>query len=218
MRRLDITGERYGRLVAIRRIDGDIRSRWVLKCDCGNLAEVLLSNIRTGQVISCGCAGSQRTIGERSLKHGHAVGRRKSKTAAAWRNAKTRCFNKRHAKYPAYGGRGITMCPEWADDFSAFLRDMGECPDGLTLERIEVDGNYEPGNCRWATVAEQHTNKRNSINVGPLPLKRYASEVGVDYKRLHYRMRRHDETPQQATAWLLKRRPLGRNKKHAASG
>lgn len=206
MKRLDITGERYGKLVAVRRLPEHALSRWVLRCDCGNKTEAYLSNVRSGQVQSCGCAGSQATIGARSLKHGHSVGFRKSRTAAAWRNAKTRCFNKKNAKYPAYGGRGITMNPEWANDFSAFLRDMGECPDGLTLERIDVNGNYEPGNCRWATKQEQHTNKRDSIRVGTMTLKNYAVSVGVDYKRIHYRMNRYGETPQQAAKWLIKRR------------
>jgi len=160
MKRLDITGERYGKLVAVRRLPNPIASRWVFICDCGNKTAALLSNVRGGQIQSCGCAGSRATIGARSLKHGHSIGFKKSRTAAAWRNAKTRCFNKRNAKYPAYGGRGITMCLEWANDFSAFLRDMGECPEGLTIERIDVNGNYEPSNCCWATWETQQKNKR----------------------------------------------------------
>lgn len=205
MKRLDITGERYGKLVAVRRLPEHTISRWVFRCDCGNKTEALLSNIRSGQIQSCGCAGSQATIGARSLKHGHSVGFQKSKTAMAWRNAKTRCFNKKGRSYPHYGGRGIIMCDEWADDFRAFLRDMGECPDGLTLERIDVNGDYEPGNCCWATTAEQGVNRRNSIHVGTMPLKKYASSIGVDYKRLHYRMTRYGETPQEAAKWFFKR-------------
>ena len=163
MKRLDITGERYGKLVAIRRLAQHTTSRWVFKCDCGNKTEAFLSNVRTGQVRSCGCAGSQKSIGARSLKHGHSIGFRKSRTAMAWRNAKTRCFNKKNVKYPAYGGRGITMCQEWANDFSTFLRDMGECPEGLTLDRIDVNGNYEPGNCRWTTWKVQSSNRRKKL-------------------------------------------------------
>lgn len=215
MKRLDITGERYGKLVAVRRLPKHTLSRWVLRCDCGKKTEAYLSNVRSGQVQSCGCAGSQATIGTRSLKHGHSVGFKKSKTAAAWRNAKTRCFNKKGRNYPQYGGRGIIMCDEWANDFRAFLRDMGECPEGLTLERVYVNGNYEPGNCCWATTAEQGVNRRNSIHVGAMPLKKYASSIGVDYKRLHYRMRRYSETPQEAAKNIIKRRRCPRSTRHA---
>lgn len=164
MKQLNITGERYGKLVAIKRLpECGTRSRWKLLCDCGKETTALLGNLRKGDIKSCGCAGSRKTIGERSIKHGHGIGYRKSRTAAAWRNAKTRCFNKRCAKFPAYGGRGITMCQEWASDFRAFLRDMGECPDDLTLERINVNGNYEPGNCEWIPHAMQAKNRRNTI-------------------------------------------------------
>jgi hypothetical protein len=216
MRRLDITGERYGRLVATERIDGLTCSRWKFKCDCGNQTTALLSNIRTGQIKSCGCAGSRTTIGLRSTKHGHSFGYRKSRTAASWRNAKTRCFNQANHNYPLYGGRGITMCQEWVEDFRAFLRDMGPCPRGHTLDRIDVNGNYEPGNCRWATPTVQANNKRDTIRVDGLPLKDYAISTGIDYKRLHYRMTRHGETPQQAAEWF-KLRKIGRNSKRTVA-
>lgn len=216
MKRLDITGERYGKLVAVRRLPTHTPSRWVLKCDCGNKTEALLSNLRSGQVQSCGCAGSQATIGARSLKHGHSAGFRKSRTATAWRNAKTRCFNKKNAKYPAYGGRGITMCPEWAEDFSTFLRDMGECPEGLTLERIDVNGNYEPGNCCWATMREQHNNKRDSIRSSGVSLKEFAAATGLRYQNLHRRIKRYGETPEEAAAWYeAKRLRSAQSRTHA---
>lgn len=163
MKRLDVTGERYGKLIAVSRIDGCTISRWNFICDCGKETSALLSNVRGGQIKSCGCAGSRTTIGQRTTKHGHSVGYQKSRTVAAWRNAKTRCFNKNNAKYPAYGGRGITMFQEWVDDFRAFLRDVGECPGNLTLERIDVNGNYEPGNCTWIPREMQAKNRRNTI-------------------------------------------------------
>jgi hypothetical protein len=218
MKRLDISGERYGKLLALQRIEGAKGSRWIFKCECGRETSALLSNVRGGSVRSCGCAGSRSTIGLRSVRHGHSVGFKKSKTATAWRNAKTRCFNPKHEKYAAYGERGITMCKEWADDFRVFLHDMGECPSGLTLERIDVDGNYEPGNCRWATPTEQSFNKRESITVSSMPLKSYAAAVGVSYKRLHYRIAKHGETPQEAARWYITRRRPEQNKTHTSVG
>lgn len=207
MQRLDITGERYGRLIAVSRIPGTAPSRWRFKCDCGGKTTALLSNIRTGQIISCGCAGSRQTIGRRSLKHGHSVGFQKSRTAAAWHNAKTRCFYEKGEGYANYGGRGITMCEEWADDFGAFLRDMGECPDGLTLERDDVNGNYEPGNCRWATMQDQQNNRRDSIvRTEGMPLKDFAASLGLKYKSLCRRISLYGESPEEAAAWYATKR------------
>lgn len=155
-------------------------------------------------------APSRTTIGLRSTKHGHSTGFRKSRTAASWHNAKTRCFNSMNAKYPQYGGRGITMCQEWAQNFMVFLRDMGECPDGLTLERIDVNGNYEPGNCRWATNREQSRNKRNTVFVeiggNRITLTEFAATSGVSYKYLHYRMQRHGESAEVATLRIIAKR------------
>ena len=212
MRRLDVTGERYHSLIAIKRIPSKYGTRWSFACDCGGMTDAFLSNVRTGKIRSCGCLSSRNTMGQRSTKHGHSVGFKKSKTRMAYGNAKNRCFNPNSEKFLQYGGRGITMCDEWVSDFRAFLRDMGECPVGLTLDRINVNGNYEPGNCRWATPTVQANNKQNSIRVGDYTLKEYAASVGVKYKRLHYRIKRHGETPEQAVAWF-KSRLLARNSK-----
>lgn len=92
--------------------------------------------------------------------HGHSVRYQETPTYRSWRMMRTRCQNPNYDGFHDYGGRGITVCPEW-NAFEGFLADMGERPEGTTLDRIDVDGNYEPGNCRWATVSEQNRNMRH---------------------------------------------------------
>jgi hypothetical protein len=165
VRRLDLTGERFGKLVAIKKLPTPAHlkkaavSIWRCRCDCGNTITARMGNLRNGHTTSCGCARRER-CGLHSLRHGHTSGRTATRTFRSWSHAKARCFTKTDAKYPDYGGRGITMCDAWRSDFMNFLRDMGECPEGHSIDRINNDGNYEPGNCRWATPLEQARNKR----------------------------------------------------------
>jgi hypothetical protein len=192
MRALDITRQRYGFLVAIERVSlpgavGGIR--WKFKCDCGNETIKRIDSVRRGHTQSCDCRSSRRIIGERSTTHGHSAARTRSRTLAAYKNAKSRCFNKNVGKYPAYGGRGITMCTRWKSSFSAFLADMGECPPGLTLERKDVNKNYEPGNCIWADWNTQHNNKRNTVYITykgkRIPLKQFCRETKLSWARIN---------------------------------
>ena len=152
-------GTRFGRLVVVCLQGSD---KWGSRqydclCDCGGRKVVVQYNLTSGHVRSCGCL--QR---ERRIKHGMSS----SPEYVAWLNMRDRCFKEQDPNYKNYGGRGITVCDRWKDSFQNFYEDMGPRPSGLTLERVDNNGNYEPNNCEWATRAAQLSNRRAYTKYG----------------------------------------------------
>lgn len=160
---VDLVGRQFGHLVVVQRAPNHgAHTRWLCQCDCGNTTVVDAYDLKHGQIKSCKCSRPEFVRRSR-IKHGQAGRKNRSHEYSVWTGAKSRCFNSKTKRYRDYGGRGITMCEAWRDSFEAFFAHIGPCPAGLTLDRHpDNNGNYEPGNVRWATRLEQRHNRRDS--------------------------------------------------------
>lgn len=186
-RHLDLTGKRYGKLTVLKEAEPDFfksgkaKYRWLCRCNCGNLTIGSTDDLRRGKKKSCGClhkedrlligkqtnSNQKRKIklydkNEYSYRVCEMHGYSRTRLYRIWQAMKTRCYNKRHKFYPCYGGRGIRICEEWEHDFLSFRNWALEngYAENLSIDRIDVNGNYEPTNCRWTDSHTQSINKR----------------------------------------------------------
>ncbi len=154
-----LVGLRFSRLVVLSEVDKkNSGRRYLCRCDCGSHKEIDGTAMTHGGTQSCGCLAREKTA-QRSVRHGHASPSSRTPTYRSWEAMVRRVSNPKVANWSEYGGRGISLCDQWRS-FDAFLRDMGERPDGTTIDRIDPNGDYEPKNCRWASAAIQSRNKR----------------------------------------------------------
>jgi hypothetical protein len=193
--RIDLVGQRYGALLVQNYAGSDGRNAvWNCLCDCGATKTVRAARLRCGEATSCGCV-SRLKAREQSTRHGEIVGGRRSREYLAWQSMRSRCRRPTDKRFAEYGGRGIKICDRW-EVFENFLADMGRKPSPRhSLDRYpDNNGNYEPGNCRWATPEEQNRNRRNTIIVEcgyeRIPLVEACARLKVDYFAVHSRMRK----------------------------
>jgi hypothetical protein len=169
------------------RINGKLRTFWWCVCSCGTRKKVLEYGLYKGKSLSCGCKRNEEVA-----KKGTTHGMSKTTTYEVWLAMISRCYRENSDDYKNYGGRGITVYEAWKDSFEFFLVDMGEKPDGLTLERLDVDKPYEPGNCKWGTQEEQNNNKRNNFfitfNGERKTASQWAKKIGLPREVITWRL------------------------------
>ncbi len=162
----DLSGKKFGKwtvLSLVKREKGE-RYFWLCRCECGTEKKVNASHLKRGASKSCGCLAREKLI-SRNYKHGHAISGKHSRLYTIWSHMVQRCTNPNVERYPQYGGRGIKVCDRWLN-FENFIEDMGESyKDNLSLERVDVNGNYELSNCKWIELQEQPKNKQNTVKL-----------------------------------------------------
>lgn len=191
----DLTGKKFGRLTVIRKIDncaqlnGKRHSMWLCKCDCGNIKPYFACNLKRGTSTSCGCFQKEQLSKRRTLHGGWA---NREKLFGVWCGIRKRCNCKTDSHYADYGGRGISICSDWDDynEFRSWALSNGYV-DGLSIDRINTNGNYEPSNCRWATNRDQQNNRRSCIyitfNNETHTLKEWSRIRNINYSTIYQR-------------------------------
>lgn len=188
MKGKNLTNQKFGRLLVLRQIGIDKRTRqkiWLCRCDCGKEKEIITSYLTSGDTQSCGCYRKECEIKNLSKFWGKPKthGLSKTRMYQIWADMKDRCNNSKNYSFKDYGARGIKICNEWAIDFINFYNWAinNGYQDNLTIDRIDVNGNYEPSNCRWVTMKEQANNKRNTIKITILGETKTAYEFEKQY-------------------------------------
>lgn len=177
----NLIGQKFGRLTVIQKSEQG-REKYICQCECGNI--ITLQRCRIPRYKSCGCYEKEnlRIISKSALTHGKT----NTRLYGTWCRMKDRCYNPNIEHYDCYGGRGITICEEWKNNFRAFYdwSMANGYRDDLSIDRINVNGNYEPSNCRWATMIEQKRNKRNTVyiidNGQKIPISVACERYGIE--------------------------------------
>lgn len=207
---MDITGLRVGKLTVLGRAGVHPKypqELWLCERECGNKPIVLKGSLLSGRKKSCGCMGRGQPKSNLDI-HGKCA-----KEYRAWASMKSRCGNSNIPAFSDYGGRGITVCDPWRNSFEAFFEDMGNCPEGQSLDRIDVEKGYSPENCRWASSDTQINNRRNTIYVEfqgeTRPLTEWAGILGTSRSNIYQRLRIN--SPEETIQYYFDKKASGKN-------
>lgn len=190
----DLSGQRFGRWTVVNQGPDYRRGipAWNCQCDCGKTGTIRAGTLKSGGSRSCGCLNvdvHREMCIKRNTKHGMT----RTPTYLSWGHMIRRCHDPKHRQFPDYGGRGISVCSAWRESFAAFLADVGPCPPGLTIERINNDRGYEPGNCKWATRKAQALNRRSNhrltLNGVTAAITEWAERLGISRKTIENRLK-----------------------------
>ena len=187
MKFIDLTGKKFGKLYVVEISSKNKHTKWKCICDCGKEKEVVGCHLKSGKIVSCGCLSKERIS---NLNKSHLES--KTRLYSIWIGIKTRCFNNKCSCFNRYGGRGITICFEWVNSYENFKNWAlnNGYNDNLTIDRIDVNGNYEPSNCRWVTNKEQSNNTSKVIklkyNDNIYSAKELSTILNINYKKFVY--------------------------------
>lgn len=193
----DLTGKKFGKLEVISLADTNTRKTyWVCKCECGNLKNVRSDSLICGAIQSCGCLKKKQDLINLTSNHSHKQS--KTRLYQTWQGMKARCYNKHNSRYHRYGGKGITVCDEWKNDFISFCNWANEngYSNKLTIDRIDNNKNYSPENCRWVDTKTQCNNRDTNIKItignATKTLTEWCEIFMLDYKKIYARYYRNE--------------------------
>jgi len=195
----DLVGQKFSRLTVIKRLENDSRNavRWECQCECGNKTITRTHNLMSGKAESCGCKNADEL---EVIRYKHGMNR--AKIYKQWSSMKDRCLNPNSQMYKHYGGRGIKLCEEWIDFIPYYnWAIQAGYREGLSIDRIDNDGNYEPSNCRWVTQKEQSLNNRRNVRITykgeTLTRTEWCEKYGLKYSALRSRQKRGITNPEE---------------------
>lgn len=203
---IDLTGQKFGRLIIVEYVE---KYQYLCQCDCGNKKIIRIYDLKSGHTKSYGCLNIEK-ITQRSIKHGHQIGRKTTKIYNVWATMIQRCNNSNSKQYKYYGGRGIIVCRRWLK-FENFNEDMGKTwKPGLTLERRKNEEGYYPDNCEWVTRIEQNRNRRNNCFIACFGktqlLIEWSEETGISYNALWRRLYKYRWSTEKALTTPVRKR------------